>query len=158
MIDNILLFAMVKTEHGSRLIIVFEHLQQAGITLNQEQCRFSKTSIRFSAYIIDWVVICPHPAKIEAHALMPPCQNVTDVQRFLNMANQLGEFTPNLTTLSQTLRELLKKDSEWFWNYAQQTFFDRIKAELSSPEVLACTIPTMKLDLEPICHPSALGQ
>ena len=78
---------------------VLEHLQQAGITLNETKCQFCKTSIFFCGYLIDSEGICPDPAKTKALAHMPPCQNVAAVRQFLGMVNQLGQFTPNLTTL-----------------------------------------------------------
>ena len=69
-------------------------------------------------------------------------QNVVDVHRFLGMTTQLSQFTPNLTTLSQPLWDLLKKNNLWCWNDAQQAAFDLIKAELSSPVVLALYNPS----------------
>ena len=94
---------------------VLKRLKQAGITLNETKSEIRKTklNILFCGSIIDSEGIRPDLAKTEALArpCTTTCQNVADVRRFLGMANQLGQFTPTLTTLSQPLRELLKKDN-----------------------------------------------
>ena len=51
-IDDILLFAVTKTEHDSPLMAVLQHLQQAGTTLNEAKCQLYKTSICFRGYIL----------------------------------------------------------------------------------------------------------
>lgn len=141
MIDDVLVFGKTEVEHDRRLNHVLKRLQNAGITLNKAKCAFRQTSIHFCGYVIDGNGVRPDPAKTEALALMPRCRNVADVRRFLGMANQLGQFTPNLTSISKPLRDLLKKDSEWCWNEAQQSAFDNIKAELSSSPTLALYNP-----------------
>ncbi len=50
------------------------------------------------------------------------------------MANQLGEFSPNLADHTQPLRELLKKRNSWFWSSHHDQAFECIKTE---PTVLA---------------------
>ena len=53
------------------------------------------------------------------------------------MVNQLGKFVPGLADISAPLRQLLRKDSAWYWDDAQQTAFQQVKEQLASPEVLA---------------------
>ena len=79
MMDDILILAATKPQHDSRLMAICDHLQQAGITLNETKCQNCNTSILLCGYIIDSEGIHPDPAKTEALARMPPCQNVADV-------------------------------------------------------------------------------
>ena len=53
------------------------------------------------------------------------------------MANQLGKFIPNLSTVTQPLRDLLQKKNQWTWGPSQQRAFDLVKDELSKTPVLA---------------------
>ena len=53
------------------------------------------------------------------------------------MVNQLGKFIPGLADLNEPLRQLLRKDTTWYWGEAQQIAFQRLKEALVSPEVLA---------------------
>ena len=61
--------------------------------------------------------------------------NVSELRRFLGMANQLGKFFPNLAQLSQPLRELLGKKNAWVWNSPHATAFKEVKRELTAPTV-----------------------
>ena len=72
--------------------------------------------------------------------LLPSSQspfNTTELQRFMGMVNQLGKFIPGLADLNEPLRQLLRKETTWYWGEAQQTAFQRVKEILVSPEVLA---------------------
>lgn len=39
-----------------------------------------------------------------------------ELQRLLGFINYVRKFVPNLATMSDPLRNLLKKDVEWHWN------------------------------------------
>ena len=56
------------------------------------------------------------------------------------MVNQLGNFSPNLATLTQPLCELLSKKSTCIWGPSQEQAFAQVK-ELSQPTVLALYDP-----------------
>ena len=47
-------------------------------------------------------------------------QNKKELQTFLGMANYLSKFVPNLSTLTEPLRELDRKDFEWLWLQRQE--------------------------------------
>ena len=67
--------------------------------------------------------------------------NVSEVRRFLGMANQLARFSPQLSSNTKPLRDLLSSRNTWIWRPAQQDTFDKVKAELSSPTTLALYDP-----------------
>ena len=79
----------------------------------------------------------PRRAKTTAILNMSSPTSVPELRRFMVMINQLGKFTPNLAELTQPLRELLSKTSQWLWGPAQSSSFERIKKELSKPASLA---------------------
>ena len=53
------------------------------------------------------------------------------------MVNQLGKFTPRVTELTSSPRELLSTKNAWVWGKSQDQFFEAIKQELAKPIVLA---------------------
>ena len=92
MMDNVLIFyGRNREEHDFRLIAVLEHLQQANVTLNEDECKLSINCVRFLGHIIDGSGI-PHPQKLEATQMMPTPKPPSEVCRFLGMANQLGNL------------------------------------------------------------------
>ena len=87
MMDDVLVYGKCQDEHDQRLTAVLERLQEAKVTLNKDKCKFSVTWVRFLGHIIDNSGIHPHSEKLEAIQKMPTPKSVSDVRRFLGMAN-----------------------------------------------------------------------
>ena len=134
--DDILVHAPDQVTHDQRLRGVLQRLREAGVTLN-EKCKFSKTSIKFLGHIIDAKGIHVDPDKVKAIRKFPAPTNITELQRFMGMVNQLAKFIPSLADGNAPLRHLLCKDTAWVWDQPQQSAFEQIKELLTSPPVLA---------------------
>ena len=102
MIDDILIYGRNQEEHDKRLSDVLNKLQQAGVTLNKEKCKFSTSCVQFLGQQIDSQGIRPDPEKVTAIQQMAQPTNVKELQRFLGMTNHLSKFTPNLARVSVT--------------------------------------------------------
>ena len=66
MIDDILVHGRTVEEHDKCLVGVLHRLEQAGLTLNQEKCRFSQSQVKFLGQVIDQSGIHPDHEKIRA--------------------------------------------------------------------------------------------
>ena len=133
--DDVLIHGTTREEHDQPVDEVMERIKRSGMTLNNK-CEFSKTTSKFLCFIIDEGGIHAYHSKVAALSKFPAPQNVTELQRFLGMVNQMGTFAPNLTSLTSPLRELLRKDVMWTGDTAQQNAMESIKKEL-------CTTPTL---------------
>ena len=60
------------------------------------------------------------------------------------MVNQLEKFSPRLATITQPMRELPCKITNWHWSVEQQAAFDATKKELLQPTVLSLYNPKAK--------------
>ncbi|RVE55527.1 hypothetical protein OJAV_G00235410 [Oryzias javanicus] len=120
---------------GTRL-----QVKEAGVTLN-DKCEFSKNKIKFLGQIIEASGVSPDPEKVKAITAMQEPSNVSEVRRFLGMANHLGKFLPHLAEKTRPLRDLLKKSNMWSWGSQQQKAFESIRADLSTPPGLALYNP-----------------
>ena len=140
MMDDVLVYGKCQEEHDQRLTAVLERLQKEKVTLNKEKCKFSVSHVRFLGHIINKSGIHPDPEKLEAIQKMPTPKSVSDVRRFLGMANQLGKFLPSLAEISKPLRDL-SKNNMWIWGNAQIEAFQVVKKALSSSPILAFYSP-----------------
>ena len=138
--DDILIFGCDIAEHISRVTAVLKRIEAVGVTLNLEKCEFAQPQVIFLGHVIDKSGIHADPNKTTAIINMCPPTSVSELRQFLGMINQLGKFTPNLAQLTQPLRELLSTKTQWLWGPAQAKAFDDIKAEISKPTTLACTL------------------
>ena len=134
--DDILIHGRNHMEHDARVRAVLFRLQRAGLILNI-QCEFSQGRLKFLGQIVDAKGVHADPEKRCAIGHFPTPTTVTELQRFMGMVNQLGKFVPGLADINAPLRQLLCKDSAWYWDEAQQTAFQRVKEKLASPEILA---------------------
>ena len=135
--DDILIHGRNQIEHDVRCRAVLFRLQKAGLTLNIQKCEFSQGRLKFLGHIVDAQGVHADPEKTNAIGQFPTPKNVTELQRFMGMVNQLGKFVPGLADINAPLRQLLRKDSAWYWGEAQQTALQQVKEKLASPEVLA---------------------
>ena len=104
---------------------MLQRLQHAGLTLNNK-CEFSKQKIKFLGYIIDHNGLHADPQKTSAIADFPAPTNITELQRFMGMVNQLGKFIPGLAEMTEPMRQLLRKESAWYWGPNQQKSFQQV--------------------------------
>lgn len=86
--------------------------------------------------------VTPDPGKVKAIMEMPEATRVEGVRRVMGMANYLGKFLPHLASYTRPIKDLLSEKTEWCWEAPQREAFQRLKAELSSPRVLAPYSPT----------------
>lgn len=105
---------------------------------------FSQGRMRFLGHIVDAQGVHADPEKTRAIAQFPAPSTATELQRFFGMVTQQGKFIPRLADLNEPLRQLLRKETEWYRGEVQQTAFQRVKEILVSTEVLARYDPTLQ--------------
>ena len=74
----------------------------------------------------------PDPRKVAAMQEMKPPRNRQELEILLGTVNYLAKFTPNLTDTTAPIRSLLKKDSVFLWDCAQDTAFNYMKLMISA--------------------------
>ena len=141
MIDDIIIFRESSDEHNARVRGVFRHLEDSGVTLYFEKCEFARSSIKYLGHVVSADDISADPSMVRAIKHMQQPKDIGDIRRFLGMANQLGKFIPNISTVSQPLMDLLQKKNRRTWGRSQQRAFDLMKDELSKTHVLTLHDP-----------------
>ena len=101
-----------------------------------DKCEFSKKRVKFLGHVVSSAGIEVDPSKTTAIRNYPAPTNITELQRFLGMVNQVAKFVRNLASRTEPLRALLRKENEWSWGQAQRKAFQEIKDCLVSTETL----------------------
>lgn len=65
MMDDVLVYRTTQEEHDDCLRKVLQRIQDSGMTLNPEKCKFSCNCVKFLGHIVDVAGICPGPEKIQ---------------------------------------------------------------------------------------------
>ena len=137
LMDVVVIFGTTQEEYYQWVEAILQCLSATGMTLNVAKCEFSKSSIHYLGQIVSADGIQADPAKVEAITNMAPPTDVSSIQRFLGMANQLRKCIPSLAEMTKPLRDLLSAKNMWVWGPSQQTAFAKIKKILSSMPTLA---------------------
>ncbi|XP_021368107.1 uncharacterized protein K02A2.6-like [Mizuhopecten yessoensis] len=131
-IDDILVWGASLEEHDRNLQRALDRCQEIGLTLNKEKCKFRQTEVSYIGHRLTQQGVHPDPSKIEAVKDMPQPIDKKGVERLLGFVNYLSKFIPNMSTVTEPIRRLLKSDVEFEWAKPQEEAFKEIKKR-SSP-------------------------
>ena len=78
----------------------------------------------------------PHSEKVRAILGMTLPKSKEELRRFLGMVNFFSKFIPSQSSITDPLRQRLKKDSVWFWSHEHTAAVEQLKQILSCQPVL----------------------
>ena len=102
-VDDILIFSKDEKEHLEHLSILFQRLNNFGLTINLKKCRFGKKKIRFLGHVITLKGILLATDRIEAVRNFSLPKTVKALRRFTRM---LQFYSPSIPHLSHKLAPL----------------------------------------------------
>lgn len=125
--DDIALGSSSIEKHCQLLRRTLTRARKANLKFNINKTQLSLSSVNYLGHVISDKGIEPDPKKVKAinEFAVPKCRE--DLQRFLGMVTYLAKFTPNLSNLTHSLRQLLKQDTKWLWDENAQRDFELIK-------------------------------
>ena len=136
-LDDILITGTNKQEHLSNLDKVLTNLEEAGLRLNKDKCRFMQAEVVYLGHVIDRTRLHPDKGPIQAITEAPTPQNVTELKAYLGLLSYYGKFLQNLSTVLAPLHRLLRKGVKWNWPCEQERAYRQSKQMLVSAKVLA---------------------
>jgi len=139
--DNIVVSGKTSEEHDCNMHGMLKQCQDTGLKLNPDKCFVKQEKIRFYDVVCSQDGIQPDPNKISAPT------NRQELQTFLGLANYMGPFIPNLSTLTAPLRELLKESHQFDWSPAHQEAYNKVKDSISSEVTLTYFDPKNEITL-----------
>ena len=119
---DFLVWGKDEESHDKALRNVLERAQEKGVYIGD---KITKDGIK------------PDESKIEAILNLPSPQNKKDVERLLGMVTYLSKFIPNMSTLTEPLRVLLKQEVHWHSEEQQEKALNEIKKVLTSKPILS---------------------
>ena len=154
-LDDILITGSTHEEHIANLKEVLHRLSKAGLRLKLAKCTFMAKEVVYLGHKLSAEGLFPTPEKIKAIQKAPHPKNLTELKAFLGLVNYYSRFIPNLSSILEPLYRLLRKSIKWHWKRDQEKSFQKAKAMLQSPDILAYYDPSKKLLLT--CDASPYG-
>lgn len=141
--------------HNENLENLLKRLRSVGLTLNPNKTKLLQTEVTYYGHLLTSEGLQADPSKVSAIKEMTVPSNKRELQCFLGMVNYLNKFLPNLSAVSEPLRELTHDKVPWNWTRKHLNVFNSLKAMITKAPVLKY----FNLD-EPIilqCDASSMG-
>lgn len=152
--DDILVFNKSFLDHIGHLRLVFEMLAKHQLYAKQSKCMFATNEVEYLGHLISSEGVRTDPKRIVAMQQWPVPKDVKDLRGFLRLIGYYRKFVKGYGQIAAPLTALLKKDS-FVWTSEADNAFQRLKATVSCPPVLALPDFTKSFTVE--CDTSSLG-
>ena len=105
-------------------------------------------SLEFLGHTISRHGLKPNESKIKAILEFRAPKSIEEIQSFLGLVTYVGsKFILNLSTLTDPLRALIRKDADFKWNLEHHLAFETIKKAMSNEMILGFYSPADKTQL-----------
>ena len=143
-LDDIIIFSKTPEEHISRLHKVFQKLDEAGLHLKPNKCKFFRDRLEYLGHVVLSKGIETNHKKIAAILNWPQPRNITQIRSFLGFCNYYRKFIKGNAQVAKSLYQLLtgqnakKKANEVEWTEQCEQAFNKLKDICSDTPILAC--------------------
>ncbi|GFW39528.1 retrovirus-related Pol polyprotein from transposon 297 [Trichonephila clavipes] len=134
--DDVIISSPLFTHHVEHLREAFRLLQEAGLTLDKEKCKFGCDELKYLCLIIGKERIKTDETKFRAIVKMKPPRNSKEISKFLSMSQWYVKLIKNYADLCDPLYNLKRKLKNFCWSIEAQKAFDAVKAEITKVPVL----------------------
>ena len=128
--------------HLQHLESTFARLQEVGLKLKKEKCRFIKAHIQYLGHIISGEGITPVPEKLDSIDDMPTPRTLKEVKQFLGLVGYYRKFIPRFLDIARALNALTRKDHEFMWDPICEQPFQLLKQMLTQEPILVYPDPS----------------
>ena len=134
--DDITVHCCTKAEHNACLQNLMHVACKYGLVLNPQKTHVKAPVVNFFGCLYNADGVHPNPDKVNVIHTLPVPTNITELQEFLGMVMYLSPFSLGLPTLTTSLCELLKKDTDFTWNCTYNAAFQCVKDAIFSDTTL----------------------
>ena len=156
-VDDILVYGKNAEEHDANLKQVLNRVRQLNMKLNAKKSKFHVTEVPFVGHVFTADGVKCDKSKISAITTMNTPKDKTELRRFFGMCNYVSKFIPGYSEKTAIIRELLRDDTEWFWDKQHDCAFNELKKCISSPPVLAYYNPKLPVTISADASQNGLG-
>ena len=115
----------------------FKACRAAQITLNLKKIQWDTPEVLFGGFLLNRDGYRIDPALTKALSEFPTPASATDVRSFFGLANQICNFSDEISLLLKPMQPLLQKGIKFQWLPEYQSAFELARQHLASNKVLA---------------------
>lgn len=156
-IDDVLIAADSMEEHDRILAQVLERARKLNIKFNESKVQYRVSEVKYMGKIISEGGISCDPERVEAIWKITAPKDKTDLQKLFGMINYVREYVPNLSEVSNPLRELLKSNVIFDWQKPHDDCLEQIKIMIANAPTLQSFDETKEVTIETDASKSGVG-
>lgn len=162
-IDDILVYGEDELQHDERLSKVTEVLKNNNVLLNDDKCVYKVQKINFLGHELTPDGTKPLKKYMTSIAEFRVPKTIEELQSFLGLVNYINKWLPNLATMTEPLKSLLRQKTgkrtniEGYWKEEQNVGFQQLKQALSTVETLGYYDPEDETQVIADASPVGLG-
>ena len=156
-IDDILIYGENKNVHDSRLAAVLKRLKEYNVTLNDQKCVYGVPELEYLGFKLSSRGVDIASSKLKAIKAVRPPKDSSELRSFLGLVQYIAKFIPNMSTINEPLRKLLKKGSHFEFGVEQMDAFNKLKEILTNRDTLGYYDPKNKTRVIADASPVGLG-
>ena len=128
--DDMFIYRKNDRDHDANIINLFNVAQKEGLIFNSKKCAIKQESVKFFGRVFSAEGYSPDLEKIQGISEMTPPQMKQELQSFLGAVKYLQTFVPHLSSNTEPLQALLKKENCFAWDENTNMCFQKIKSQL----------------------------
>ena len=136
-IDDILIYSNSKKEYQTHVQKVLTALQNAGLQVDIDKCKFHVNKISYLRLIISTECICMDLKKVEAVQNWKTLMCIGDVQEFIGFANFYRRSIRAFFDIIYPMIATIKKNIVFHWTPKCQKSFELLKERFIAAPILA---------------------
>lgn len=134
--DDILVYSKSAEDHIVHLSQVLSQLEKHQLFANLKKCEIGQTTVSYLGHVISSAGVAMDSEKVRAMVDWPEPRNLRELRGFLGLTSYYRRFITGYAQIAHPLTSQLKKDS-FGWTTEATTAFNRLKAAMIQPPVLA---------------------
>ena len=155
--DDIIVHGCIEAEHDAHLQNLMQIAYKYDLVFNPQKTHMKAQAVNFFGCLYNANGVQPDQGKVYAVHTLPAPTNITKLQEFLGLVTYLNSFIPGLSTLTAPLHELLKKDTDFFWNCTYDATFQWVKEAVVSDITLRYFNPSLPVTIQVDASQVGLG-
>ena len=134
--DDLLIAAADDKEHDEILRQVLDRARKYNIRFNRNKLQLKISQVTYLGHTLTPDGVKPDSNKVAAITEMSPPTDKKGVQRLLGFVAYLAKYIPNMSSMTEPLRQLVKKGMDWAWSDVHQAAFRAIQRAVTTAPVL----------------------
>ena len=155
--DDVIIGVENEEHHDKILKQVVQRMTNWNLSVNFDKCQIKKAKVNYAGHTVTADGLEPRNGKFVRCKKCQTPQSKGDVRRFLGLVQYLAKFLPDMSDVDAPLREVVKKNNEFFWEKPQEESFNKLKKLCSSAPVLARYDATKDVTIQCDASSYALG-